>query len=47
MLPGNYEFEWDAGHAIFLGIFYLVLGIVLSTLSVALREMRGLLPRRD
>lgn len=39
MLPGNYEFEWDAGHAIFLGIFYLVLGIVLSTLSVAL--LRG------
>lgn len=36
MLPGNYEFELDTGHVIFLGTFYLVLGVVMTTVSIAL-----------
>ena len=35
MLPGIYEFDWDAGHIIFLGAFYSVLTIVLVTLTIA------------
>ncbi|MHB0968526.1 MAG: hypothetical protein ACYC7A_09130 [Thermoanaerobaculia bacterium] len=36
MFPGIYEFTWDAGHIIFLGAFYTVLLIVLSTITIAL-----------
>lgn len=36
MFPGIYEFKWDAGHIIFLGIFYAVLAIVASTMARAL-----------
>ncbi len=35
MLPGIYEFKWDAGHIIFLGAFYTVLTIVIVTMTVA------------
>lgn len=35
MFPGIYEFTWDAGHIIFLGAFYSVLTIVVSTLVIA------------
>lgn len=35
MLPGIYEFKWDAGHIIFLGAFYTVLTIVVTTIAVA------------
>ncbi len=38
MLPGIYDFHWDAGHIIFLGIFYTVLMIVASTIVIALRR---------
>jgi glycine cleavage system H protein len=36
MLPGIYEFAWDEGHIIFLGIFYSVVVVVLSTVAIAL-----------
>lgn len=35
MFPGIYDFKWDPGHIVFLGIFYSVLMIVLSTLLIA------------
>ena len=38
MFPGIYDFRWDAGHIIFLGIFYAVLVIVASTMAIALRR---------
>ncbi|MGA7613682.1 MAG: hypothetical protein WBX15_00750, partial [Thermoanaerobaculia bacterium] len=43
MFPGIYEFNWDAPHIIFLGVFYLVLVIVFSTLFISLfRSIRDL-----
>lgn len=36
MLPGIYEFAWDEGHIIFLGIFYSVVIVVLTTVVIAL-----------
>jgi glycine cleavage system H protein len=36
VLPGIYEFAWDEGHIIFLGIFYSVVVVVLSTVVIAL-----------
>jgi glycine cleavage system H lipoate-binding protein len=36
VFPGIYEFKWDAGHIIFLGIFYLVLATVAFTIVKAL-----------
>jgi len=45
MLPGVYEFRWDAGHMIFLGIFDLVALVLLGTVTIAvvraLRELRA------
>ena len=38
MFPGIYDFAWDAGHIVFLGIFYTVLMIVAATMLVALRR---------
>jgi glycine cleavage system H lipoate-binding protein len=38
MLPGIYEFRWDAGHIVFLGAFYSVLLVVASTMVLALRR---------
>lgn len=38
MFPGIYDFHWDAGHIIFLGIFYTVLAVVLTTMVIALRR---------
>lgn len=35
MIPGVYEFSWSAGHIIFLGVFYGVITIVLSTIVIA------------
>ncbi|HEX7708653.1 MAG TPA: hypothetical protein VF701_19485 [Thermoanaerobaculia bacterium] len=35
MFPGIYDFTWTAGHLIFLGIFYAVLLVVVSTIVVA------------
>jgi glycine cleavage system H protein len=36
MLPWNYGFHWSAGTIIFLGAFYTVLVVILSTLANAL-----------
>ena len=48
MLPWNYGFHLDAGHIIFLGAFYTVLGIVLATVSkAAFRSFRDLRARKD
>ena len=38
MFPGIYDFRWDAGHIIFLGIFYSVLVIVLTTMAIAFQR---------
>lgn len=35
MLPTAYEFHWDIGHIMFLGIFYGVITVVLTTLGCA------------
>ena len=32
MFPGIYGFAWDAGHIIFLGVFYTVVAVVVTTL---------------
>ncbi|MFZ2491933.1 MAG: hypothetical protein WA208_10655 [Thermoanaerobaculia bacterium] len=43
MLPGIYDFTWDAGHIIFLGAFYTVLMIVFATLLIgAARALRAM-----
>ena len=36
MLPIVYEFQWTAGHLIFLGAFFSVVFIIASTLGMAL-----------
>jgi glycine cleavage system H lipoate-binding protein len=47
VFPGIYEFSWDAGHIIFLGIFYSVVVVVASTVIIAmLRAIRGFSHRR-
>jgi len=44
VLPGNYGFDWNAGHIVFLGAFYAVLAVVALTLAFALiRSWRKLL----
>ena len=41
MFPGVYGFTWDAGNIIFLGIFFTVALIIVSTVTLAaLRSMR-------
>lgn len=48
MLPSAYEFHWDIGHLVFLGVFYGVLVVVLATLArAALRSRRDLRRRRE
>lgn len=43
MLPHAYEFHWDLGHVVFLGVFYTVVAVVLTTVSIALwRRWRDL-----
>jgi glycine cleavage system H protein len=36
MIPTVYEWHWDMGHFIFMGLFYAVLVAIASTLTVAL-----------
>jgi len=38
VIPGVYEFRWEAGHVIFLGVFYAVIIALLWTLAVAVRR---------
>jgi len=40
MIPNAYEFHWDLGHVVFLGIFYGVVAIVLLSLALAWRRAR-------
>jgi glycine cleavage system H protein len=40
MFPGVNGFEWDAGHIIFLGVFYLVVMLVLATVIRSLLRAR-------
>ena len=40
MLPWNYGFVWNTGHIVFLGAFYTVLVVVVTTLIVATRRSR-------
>ena len=40
MLPGIYEFRWDAGHVIFVGIFLLVLASLATSTFVAYLRAR-------
>lgn len=48
MFPTAYEFHWDLGHLIFLGIFYVVLTVVATGLGVALhRQVTDMKARRD
>ena len=48
MLPTAYEFHWDTGHIVFLGVFYSVLTVVMSTLIIAsLRARRDMQKRRE
>ena len=47
MLPTAYEFHWDIGHIVFLGVFYSVLTAVITVLAVAsYRGLRDLGKRR-
>jgi glycine cleavage system H lipoate-binding protein len=41
MLPGVYEFRWDAAHLVFLGAFYLVAAALVLTLIVVWIRARG------
>ncbi|MGZ5443938.1 MAG: glycine cleavage system protein H [Thermoanaerobaculia bacterium] len=47
MFPGIYDFDWNAGHLVFLGIFYAVLLVVAATMVIAvIRAVRGMRVRR-
>jgi hypothetical protein len=47
MLPWNYGFQWNTGHIVFLGAFYVVLAIVAATLvRAAVRSRRDLRARK-
>lgn len=47
MLPWIYGFQWNAGHIVFLGAFYVVLAIVATTLMRAvIRSRRDLHARK-
>ncbi|MBE0567279.1 MAG: hypothetical protein IH621_15065, partial [Krumholzibacteria bacterium] len=41
MIPTAYEFKWDLGHVVFLGIFYTVLAVAACSLVHALRRWRA------
>jgi len=41
MLPTAYEFHWDTGHVVFLGVFYSVVVTVLSILVYTALRGRG------
>lgn len=48
MLPTAYEFHWDTGHIVFLGVFYTVLAVVISTVILAsLRARRDMKKQRE
>jgi len=38
MLPIVFEWHWDVGHFIFMGLFYIALAIICSGLVVVLKS---------
>ncbi|MFH2129890.1 MAG: hypothetical protein ABIK68_05910 [bacterium] len=36
MFPGVFEWVWDIGHLVFMGIFWLVITVLISGLVVAI-----------
>ena len=46
MIPSAYEFHWDLGHVVFLGIFYAVLTVAAVTVALAVRRSRDDIRRR-
>ena len=46
MIPSAYEFHWDLGHVMFLGIFYTVLAVAAITVALAVRRSRDEIRRR-
>ena len=46
MIPSAYEFHWDLGHVVFLGIFYAVLAVAAVAVVVAVRRSRADIRRR-
>ncbi|MCC6396346.1 MAG: hypothetical protein IT282_04965 [Bacteroidetes bacterium] len=49
MFPWIYEFRWTVGHIIFLGVFFTVAAVVVSTVVLALRRSKKAIadPRRE
>src|SRR5689334_10784960 len=48
MFPGIDGFRWDAGHIIFLGAFFSLAAIIVSTVIAAyLRTLRDEVPERE
>ncbi|MEZ4386422.1 MAG: hypothetical protein R3D98_02355 [Candidatus Krumholzibacteriia bacterium] len=46
MIPSAYEFHWDLGHLVFLGIFYTVVLVVAASVALAVRRWRRDLRQR-
>jgi len=48
MLPFNFEWQWDVGHFIFFGLFYLALTVIGTSLFIAsIRTLKDLKNPRD
>lgn len=48
MLPIVFEWHWDIGHAVFMGLFYAALGVVGGGLALAfMRTMKDLCSGKD
>jgi len=49
VFPWIYEFRWTVGHIIFLGVFFTVAAVVVSTVVLALRRSKKAIadPRRE
>ena len=48
MLPIVFEWQWDIGHIVFMGLFYAALGVVSLGIAVALlRTFKDLCSGKD
>ncbi len=48
MLPIIFEWQWDIGHGVFMGLFYSALGVISLGLAVAfIRTMKDLNSGKD
>jgi len=45
MFPGSFEWVWDMGHLIFMGLFWLVIAVLLSGITIVLVKTAGDLKR--